>query len=614
LDKLGLNYLDYTCPDVKRVQKTASEAINNSRKLIILGDANHPEIIGINGCTGYEAIIFGNIDDVKKYMFELDKPYTLVAQTTYDARQFNEITEYLTGLCLDIEIKHTLCRGTTERYREAEELSKKCDIMIVLGDTGSSNSRKLYDICKRNQINTFLIENIGEINKNLLKIFSGSDIIIGVTAGASTSPATIKEAVKLMSEINPNPTQSADNFETMIAGVNMVLRNGETVRGKVIKVANGEVFVDLGYKSDGIIQKGHYSDDSDADPAKDLKPGDEIDVHVLRVNDGEGNVLLSKKHADGRKSMLDLEAAFKNGTPLPGKITEIVKGGCIALIHGVRTFVPSSQVAQRYVADLSELKGKEFNFNILEFDKKAKRIVAGRKDLAAKEATEKKDAAFSAIKIGEKITGKVSRITQFGAFVDLNGVDGLIHISEMSWGRIRRVTDVVKEGNTVTVVVIGMDPEKGKISLSLKDVNPDPWADIEDRYPIGSIVDGKVARIASFGAFIELQDGVDGLVHISQVAGRHIEKVEEELKVGQMIKVKVTAIDKNQKRISLSKKVADNEIYFDYLDDEGYDEAYDEEYDEVYDEAYEDAYEEAPETPEVPETPAADEAADEPTE
>jgi 4-hydroxy-3-methylbut-2-enyl diphosphate reductase len=377
----------------------------------------------------------------------------------------------------------------------------------------------------------------------------------------------------------------------MIAGVSMTLRTGETVRGKVIKVANGEVFVDLGYKSDGIIPKGQYSDDPNADPAKELQPGDEIDVYVARVNDGEGNVLLSKRHADGRKSMRDLEEAHKNGTPLPGKITEIVKGGCIAIINGVRTFVPSSQVAHRYVADLSELKDKEFNFQILEFDKRAKRIIAGRKELAVKEQQELKEQAFASIQIGDRIKGIVSRITQFGAFVDLNGVDGLIHITEMSWGRIRRVTDVLKEGNEVEVVVINMDAEKGKISLSLRGVTEDPWADIEERFPVGSIVDGKVARIASFGAFIELEEGVDGLVHISQVAGRHIEKVEEELKIGQVIKVKITAIDKNQKRISLSKKVADNEIYFDYLDDEEYDYDYDENYGGEYDDNYDDEYE-----------------------
>ncbi|MCL2702224.1 MAG: bifunctional 4-hydroxy-3-methylbut-2-enyl diphosphate reductase/30S ribosomal protein S1 [Defluviitaleaceae bacterium] len=596
LEAHAINWLDYTCPDVKRVQEIVEGVVSDGRKLIIIGDANHPEIVGINGCADYGAIILNNLETAGEYMFSHEEKYTLVAQTTFDAELYNEIIDYLTGLGLDIDIRHTLCRGTAERYKEAGELAREVDLMIVLGDSGSSNSLKLFDICKRNQINTIFIENIREIEEKLLNILFDSDKIIGVTAGASTSPAMIKEAVKLMSEINPNPSATADNpegnFENMIAGVNMVLRTGETVRGKVIKVANGEVFVDLGYKSDGIIQKGQYSDDADADPAKDLKPGDEIDVYVARVNDGEGNVLLSKKHADGRKSMLDLEAAFKNGTPLPGKITEIVKGGCIALIQGVRTFVPSSQAAQRFVADLNELKGKEFNFSILEFDKKAKRIVAGRKELAAKEAQEQKDKAFAMFKIGDKLTGKVSRIAQFGAFVDLGGVDGLIHISEMSWGRIRRVTDVVKEGNEVTVVVIALDPDKGKISLSLKDVTSDPWAEIEERYPVGSIVDGKVARIASFGAFVELEDGVDGLVHISQVAGRHIEKVEEELKIGQIIKVKITAIDKNQKRISLSKKVADNEIYFDYLDDENYGEAYDEVYDEAYDEVYDEAYDE----------------------
>ncbi|MCL2406454.1 MAG: 30S ribosomal protein S1 [Defluviitaleaceae bacterium] len=371
-----------------------------------------------------------------------------------------------------------------------------------------------------------------------------------------------------MSEINQTP--SVDSFESMLEGVNMTLRTGETVRGKVIKVSNGEVYVDLGYKSDGIIQKGEYSDDPGKDPTSELKPGDEIDVYVTRVNDGEGNVLLSRKRAEGRKNMLDLEAAFKNGTPMPGTITEIIKGGCIALINGVRTFVPSSQVAHRFISDLSELKDKEFNFMILEFDKKAKRIIAGRRDLAAKEIEEAKEKAFSTIREGDRITGKVSRITRFGAFVDLGSVDGLIHVSELSWGRIRRVTDAVKEGDTVEVVVVGIDMEKGKISLSLRGVSEDPWANIEERLPIGSIVDGKVARITSFGAFVQIEEGIDGLVHISQVAGRHIDKVEDELKVGQDIKVKVTNIDIEKKRVSLSKKIADNEIYFDYLDDEEY--------------------------------------------
>ena len=616
LDEAGANWLDYTCPDVMKVQEIGEESVKSGRPLILLGDKDHSEIIAINGRARYEAIVIGSLDEAKECVFDPDMAYILAAQTTFDAREFNEITNYLMSTGLNIDIRHTLCRGVAERYKEAEELSQQVDIMVVLGDLSSANSRKLFDICQRNQSNTFFIENITEINEFMLNYLNKSDIMVGVTAGASTSPAMIKEAVKLMSEIIPktdanadidqnigkkidqntdqNTDQSADqsmnldNFENMIAGVNLSLRAGETVRGKVIKITNGEIFVDLGYKSDGIIPKGEFSDDPDLDPAKQLVPGDEIDVYVARVNDGEGNVLLSKKRADGRKNMLDLESAFKNGTPLPGKITEVVKGGCIALINGVRTFVPSSQAAQRYVADLNEMKGKEFNFNILEFDKKAKRIVAGRKELAAKEQQEQKDKAFSTINVGDRLKGTISRIAQFGAFVDLGGVDGLIHISEMSWGRIRRATDVVKEGDQVEVVVIAMDPEKGKISLSLKDVTSDPWAAIEERYPVGSIVDGKVARIASFGAFIELEEGIDGLVHISQVASRHIEKVDEELKIGQAVKVKITGIDKNQKRISLSKKIADNEIYFDYLDDENYDGAYD--YDDNYDDVYNEEY------------------------
>lgn len=708
LEARGQAYLDYTCPDVKKIHKLAEDASARNRTVVILGDGKHPEVAAIKS-RAVNAVILKDRLTAAEYDFKEDIPYTLVSQTTFNEEEYEYITAALKRRGLDMEFNKTVCKATADRQREAESISKAADIVFILGDRGSANSLELFDICKKNQINTFFIENTQEIEEKLLNFSHTSDMIIGVTAGASTPPAMIKEAVRLMNELNrpvddanekldangvqetavtpevesapveaaleapaqetppekaeaeaaavpkvleteaseqavsaeasgqeqvqpgaaglqnaqtakktgnePDTSSGDKEFAKMIAGASLVLRTGETVRGKVIKVANGEVFVDLGYKCDGVIQKGQYSDDSEADPAKDLKPGDDIDVYVVRVNDGEGNVLLSKKHADGRKSMLDIEQAFKNNTPLSGKIVEIVKGGCIALIRGVRTFVPSSQASQRFIRDLNELKGKEFNFNILEFDKSKKRIVAGRRDLAAKEQQELKEKAFETIGIGDVMKGTVSRIAQFGAFVDLGGVDGLIHISEMSWGRIRRVADVVREGDEVTVAVIGLSPEKGKISLSLKDITSDPWENIDEKYPIGSIVDGKVARIASFGAFVELEDGVDGLVHISQVASRHIEKVEEELKVGQLIKVKVTAIDRDQKRISLSKKVADNEIYFDYIDDEGdgYDEAYDEYDDGAYDEGYGDGYEDdgyAVETDEAYNEPTEQTAAD----
>jgi 4-hydroxy-3-methylbut-2-enyl diphosphate reductase len=282
------------------------------------------------------------------------------------------------------------------------------------------------------------------------------------------------------------------------------------VRGKVISIVNGEVMVDLQYKSDGVIQRGHFSDVSDIDPATVVSPGDEIEVHVLRVNDGDGNVLLSKKKVDAQKGFKDIEDAHKNGDPVKGKIVDIVKGGAIASVSGVRVFVPATQISNRFVKDLKTMLGEEHNFNIIDLDKNKRpwRIIAGRRDLATREAQERKDKAIARLTEGEKFTGTVSNIAAFGAFVDLDGIDGLVHITELSWGRVRNVSDVLKEGDTVEVYVLRVDREKGKVSLTLKDIKDDPWNDVEENFPLGSIVEGKVVRLVDFGAFVELKEGL----------------------------------------------------------------------------------------------------------
>ena len=380
-----------------------------------------------------------------------------------------------------------------------------------------------------------------------------------------------------------------ENFEEMLEESITSLHTGQVVKGKVISVVNGEVMVDLQYKSDGIIQRNQFSENPDIDPAEVVKPGDEIEVFVLRVNDGDGNVLLSKKRIDAQKGYKDIEEAFMAETPIEGKVTEAIKGGVIANISGVRAFVPASQVSERFSKDLDFAVGQTFNFMILELDKTKRpwRIIAGRRALAAKEAQEKKDAAMAGLEEGMKVTGQVSSVAAFGAFVDLGGIDGLIHVSELSWGRVKKVSDVLKEGDTVEAYVIKLDKAKGKVSLSLKDINSDPWNNIEEKYPIGSIVEGKVVRMVNFGAFIELEDGVDGLVHISQIAHKHVAKPDEELTTGQVVQVKVTDLNLENKKISLSIKetLEPPEYDDDYDDDDYYDDDYD---DDDYDDDYDD--------------------------
>jgi 4-hydroxy-3-methylbut-2-enyl diphosphate reductase len=365
-------------------------------------------------------------------------------------------------------------------------------------------------------------------------------------------------------EMRPPFMEENTNFEELLANSFTTLHTGKVVKGVVLRVTPTEVIVDLGYKSDGIISRSEFTDDNQTPLQELAKPGDQFDVFVTRVNDGDGNVLASKRKLDSQAGYKLLEEALANKTPVPGKVTEIIRGGLIANIHGCKAFVPSSQVAGRFVEDLSSFKGKEFNFHILELDRSKRRIVAGRKELAVLEVKEAKQKLFDKIEVGSRLSGTVSRLTDFGAFIDLGGVDGLVHVSELSWKRVRRPAEILKEGQTVNVIVIGIDPEKGKISLSMKDASANPWSGIEERYPVNSIIEGTVVRLAPFGAFINLEEGIDGLVHISQISNRHIAKADEELKIGQTISVLVTAIDLENNRISLSKKLADEELgYYD---------------------------------------------------
>jgi len=351
----------------------------------------------------------------------------------------------------------------------------------------------------------------------------------------------------------------AQAFQEMLDESLTTLQNGAVVKGKIVRVTPTEAIIDLGFKSDGIVTKAEFTDDSSAVLTDIAKPGDVVEVFVIRVNDGDGNVLVSKRKVDSQQNLRHLETAFEEKTSLPGKVMDLVKGGLIVSIMGCRAFVPASQISARFEQDLASFKGKEFNFNIIEFDrsKKPMRLVAGRRELAAKEADTARADIFGKIEVGQSVEGIVSRLVDFGAFVDLGGVDGLIHVSEVSWKRVRKPSDVLAIGDKVSATVIQVDSEKGKISLSLKDIKSNPWNGILEKYPIDEIVEGTVARLTTFGAFVTLEDGVDGLVHISQISDRRIAKPDEVLSPGQVIQVKVMDIDLENQKISLSKREAD---------------------------------------------------------
>lgn len=560
IEQKGMAYIDCTCPFVKKIHNIVAESSVEGKSIIVIGDPEHPEVMGITGWCKNGAVIIKDSKDIDWDRLPLDKEYSVVVQTTFMNQKFEEIISELSSHGINFKTYNTICSATSKRQEEAIELAQKMDKMIVIGDKKSSNTQKLYEICKKNCNNTFYIETIQDL---VLNIFKSNDKI-GITAGASTPPAIIKEVVVTMMEAaTPNNEEQKieeATFQQLLDQSFVSLHTGDVVKGTVLQISDEEVSVNLGYKSDGIIPKGEFNSDPSVLPSQTVAPGDEIEVFVVRVNDGEGNVLLSKKRLEAQKGMEDIQKAFEEKTSVAGKVTEIVKGGIIALVNGVRVFIPSSQVSNRYVEDLSVFKGQELKFNIIELDRSKRRIIGGRKALIEKESEEKKAALFSTLEIGQKIEGEVSRLTSFGAFVDLGGVDGLIHVSEMSWGRISSPKEVLSEGQKVSVVVLDVDKEKGKISLSLKDIKSNPWLTIEEKYAPGSVVSGKVVRMVPFGAFIELEPGVDGLMHISQIANKRVEKPEDELTIGETIEVKVLEVNPEQKKISLSRRALEEPV------------------------------------------------------
>ncbi len=545
LEHNNVDVIDCTCPFVKKIHTIVEDESPNSQ-IIIVGNGNHPEVIGINGHCNNDAIIINNEVDANNQLFDEKTNYTVVVQTTLNKQHLDNIIKILDDKKVNYKLYNTICAATKTRQQEANEISKKVDIMIVIGDKKSSNSNKLYEICKKNCENTHLIENIYDLSLNNIK----NNVIIGITAGASTPQALIKEAINNMSE-NLNEL----SFEAMLdASMDKPVRNGQVVKGTVILVNKGEAFVNFGYKADGVIPANEVSSDPNVTAEETFNVGDEIDCLVVKLNDGEGNVILSTKRIANSKNLEVLEEAFNNKSVVTGKIVDIVKGGATALINDVRVFVPMSQISARFTRDINSFKGNEYDFHIIEFDAEKRRIIASRKELAIAEEKEMREKALANINAGDKVNGTVSRITDFGAFIDLGGVDGLVHISELSWNRVKKVADVLSVGDAVEVYVLDADKETGKVSLSLKDAEKDPWKIAEDRLAVGNEVIGTVVRIVDFGAFVDLGDGIDGLVHISQISNEHVRNVNDVLNIGEQISAVVNELDVQNKKISLSMK------------------------------------------------------------
>ncbi|AFS78446.1 4-hydroxy-3-methylbut-2-enyl diphosphate reductase IspH [Gottschalkia acidurici 9a] len=549
-----LDIVDCTCLFVRKIQKKVNECYNKGKNVVIIGDRNHPEVIGINGWCNNKAYIVNSEEDVNKIP-SLDQ-ICIVAQTTITNEKFETLSELVSKKSTDVEICNTICNATHIRQNSCKDVSQEVDAMIVIGGYHSSNTQKLVEISKMYCKNVYHVETADELPLDALKKHDK----IGITAGASTPTWIIEEVYDKMVNISEDNNDMAALLENSFKNIS----KGDIVKGQVISIGE-EVVVNIGYKSDGIITKQELTNDLNTNPYEVVKIGEQIDVLVLEINDGEGNVLLSKKRVDNKKSWQDLEGNYKNEDIITVKVTEVVNGGIVVNVKGLRGFIPASQVSNKFIKDLNSLIGRELDVKIIEFNKEKNRIVMSRKIIESEEIENTKERVWSKIKKGQKLNGKIKRLADFGAFIDIGGVDGLAHISDLSWSRLKHPSEVVNVDDEIEVVILDLDKEKNRISLGVKQLIPHPWESAVSKYKIGDIVEGKVVRLSNFGAFIELEPGVDGLVHISQITYENISKPSDVLNMNDTVKVKILNISPDERKMELSIKEADTSTS-EYLD------------------------------------------------
>lgn len=555
LDSRSIPYIDATCPNVKRIQKIVEEQPEGTL-VLIAGDAVHPEIQGIIGHCNVTCVTFTSAKELAEFTenhANLSKMNSvMVAQTTFNTSEWQKCVETAKNLYTNLKIFDTICKATLMRQTEAAQLAEVSDIMIVIGGRHSSNTQKLSDICSR-FTKTIWVETARELLSGqadvVCQIDAGSRV--GVTAGASTPVRIIKEVQKTMSEILKEEEMS---FEEMLNQSFKSTYTGEKVKGIVTGIAPNEITVDIGTKHTGYVPLSELTNDPSLSTEDIVKKGDEIELVVLRVNDVEGTVMLSKKRLDAQAGFEKVMAAAGTGEVLSGTVTDVVKGGILAVTEGVKVFIPASLSGVSKNEPLEQLLKQKVDFVIREVNEKRHRAVGSIKDVLKEQKKVLEDKFWSEVEVGKRYQGVVKSITSYGAFVDLGGVDGMVHISELSWLRIKHPSDVVKVGDVLDVYVKDIDVENKKISLGYKKTEDNPWEVLKRDYEVGSVVTAKVVSMTAFGAFAQIIPGVDGLIHISQISNERINKPQDVLTIGQEVQVQITDIDFEKKRVSLSMK------------------------------------------------------------
>ncbi|MGN1316718.1 MAG: bifunctional 4-hydroxy-3-methylbut-2-enyl diphosphate reductase/30S ribosomal protein S1 [Acutalibacteraceae bacterium] len=563
VEKIGCDYIDAACPFVKKIHRIITENSSEDIVTLIAGDENHPEVKGIKSYAKGEAFVINSAEKLEE-LFKTrpdlaEKPLIFVSQTTFSVKEWEKSIKKIKILCTNPKIFDTICSATEERQNEAAQLSKVNDAMVIVGGRHSSNTRKLFDVCQKN-CPSFLVETARELNGITLGKFKS----VGLTAGASTPAGIIKEVLETMSEIVKDTTMieeekvldsaAAEDFD-FAAALEESLNNmssDQKVVGTVLNVTNTEIQVDIGRKQTGYIPYSEYSNDPNADPKAELKVGDELNLIIMKTNDQEGFTMLSKKRFDAIAAWDKVVSAEGTDEILEGVVTDVVRGGVIVVSHNARLFIPASLATASRNDKLEDLVNKTVKFKVIEVNKQRRRAVGSIRAVLKEERKAAEEKFWAEAQEGEVRKGVVKSLMKFGAFVDIGGVDGMIHVSELSWNRIKDPSEVVSVGDEVEVTIKSLNPEKKQVALGYKKLEDNPWEIFKSKYSVDSVAEVEIANFTDFGAFAHIIPGVDGLIHISQIANKHVAKPADVLKIGEKVEAKITEIDDERKRVSLS--------------------------------------------------------------
>lgn len=571
LTEKGFHIIDATCPFVKKAQHIAAASRKTADRIVIVGDKDHPEVKGLMGYGGNKVLVVNSPEEAAQHHY--DGTVAVLSQTTQSHSVFGAVVEYIKTVTDRVVVYNTICKATAKRQNEAAAIAAHSDMVLVVGGKNSANTAKLAAIAAANGAKTAVIENALDIEH---LIFNDAQNI-GITAGASTPDWIIVEVLEKMKEDSvmeekvlnvetevkeeavAEATEEIVEEDTMASAYEAyskdiaIIRRGERLTGTIIKVTDSELMVDIGAKSEGIIPRNELSPAEAENIPELFHEGDSVEVIVLRKENEDGHPLLSKKRVDVDLAWDKLAAAMEAGEVLEGNVLEVVKGGLLVDV-GLKGFVPASLVEMGFVNQLDKYKGQTIQFKVLECDKSHNKLILSRKAYLEAEKKAKAEQAWAEIEKDQVRHGVVQRITNFGAFIDLDGIDGLLHVSQMAWYRVNHPSEILNIGDELDVYVLNVDKENRKISLGLKQLIPDPWSLVPEKYPVDAVVEAKVVRTATFGAFVQLEPGVEGLVHISQLAWGRVAKTEDAVTPGDVVTVKVLGFDLDSKKISLSIK------------------------------------------------------------